>query len=72
MSEQTKKSARPRLWHVNGHVSGGKYLGQVEAATAEEAEEKAWKLADVSFCHQCASECENATIESVNVEPDDE
>lgn len=56
-------------WHANGHVIGGKYLGVIEADTAEEAKEKAFRKASVHLCHQCSRECENAEIEDIDIEP---
>ena len=50
-------------WEVTGVVSGGKYLGTVEADTEEEAKKKAEELDTfVSLCHQCADECEDPEI----------
>lgn len=55
-----------------GQVVGSKYLGEVEAATKEEAEEKALELdnCSVTFCHNCESECEDAEVKDVVVERD--
>lgn len=50
-------------------VVGSKYLGEFEAATAEEAKEKAWKKAYVGLCHHCSGECEDPTIEEIHMEP---
>lgn len=57
-------------WDAYGKVVGNKYLGEVEAATEQEAIEAALKLDStyVSFCHQCAGECEDPVIEEVVVE----
>jgi len=66
--------ARQKLktFAIYGTVVGGKYLGQVKAHSKEEAEEIAWdgkKVSlDVSFCHQCRSDCENAEITEVHAE----
>lgn len=60
-----------RTWHANGSVVGGKYLGEVQARTEEEAIELAGRHAGVSFCHACTSECENAEIEEITVEPEE-
>lgn len=58
----------PRF-RVNGTVVGGKYLGEYEAATKEEAIEMAMNEEGyVSFCHQCCEQCENAEIESADAE----
>ena len=56
-------------FHVYGKVSGSKYLGVVEAPTAEEAAERAIKTAHVSFCHQCSDDCEDPQVESATAEP---
>ena len=57
-------------WAVYGTVTGGKYLGEVEADSKEEAEEKANVLdtLSVSLCWQCASQVENAEITDIVVE----
>jgi hypothetical protein len=68
----TKPAPALKRWRCYGAVTGSKYLGEVEAQTAEEATEKAFKLSEahVSLCHQCAGECEDATIEEITVEED--
>ncbi|XUM19802.1 hypothetical protein ACRAVF_19240 [Bradyrhizobium oligotrophicum S58] len=54
---------------VYGSIVGTKYLGVFEAATKEEAEEKALHDAEgPSLCHQCSDECEDPEIESVTAE----
>ena len=60
-------------YSCNGIVSGGKYLGTVEADTPEEAKEKAWKLdaCHVSFCHQCSENCEDPQITDIDVSLDE-
>ncbi len=52
-----------------GRVVGSTYLGEVEAATEEEAMEKALNDAWVSLCHQCSREIEDPEVDSVTVEP---
>jgi len=61
-------------WRATGAVAGSKYLGEVEAATEEEAREKAWGLdsAGVSLCHQCSSECEDPEVQDIYVDPVEE
>lgn len=56
-----------KTWRVTGVVTGSKYLGEVEAATKEEAEAKAFDELDVDccLCHQCSEECEDAEIQEV-------
>lgn len=54
---------------VYGRVVGSKFLGVFEAETANEAEEKA--LAEngyVSVCHQCSDQIEEAEIDGVTSE----
>lgn len=66
------KQKKKKKWDVYGTVTGGKYLGQVEADSEEEAlaivESGKGPALDVSFCHQCAKECENAEITDFTVE----
>jgi hypothetical protein len=57
-------------WEVYGAVVGSKYLGEVEADTAEEAKAKGWNLDSVgmtSLCHECEHECEDPSISEVIV-----
>lgn len=51
-------------------ITGSKYLGEVEAANKEEAEELGWALEEgcVILCHQCSSECEDPEISEIIVE----
>ena len=59
-------------YSCNASVKGGKWLGHVEADSAEEALKKAWALEEcfISLCHQCAGECEDPQIESIDVDLD--
>jgi len=59
-------------YRVYGKVVGTKYIGTFEAATKEEAEQKAWDDdgAWVSVCHQCARDVEDPEIVSMEVEED--
>jgi hypothetical protein len=59
-----------KTYNVYGIVTGSKYLGQVEAFSKDEAEEKAWSEleASVSLCHQCSREASDAEIYKVEVE----
>lgn len=50
------------MFAVYGSVVGTKYLGQIEAATREEAIEKLGNDAGVQLCHHCSSECEDPEI----------
>lgn len=57
------------LYRVHGTVVGGKYLGEFEADSPEEAVEKALdENGHVFLCHQCAGECENAEVEDAVAE----
>lgn len=53
-------------------VTGSKYLGTVEADTAEEAQEKALELdsAYISLCHQCSHQIEDPQVQEVVAEVD--
>ena len=68
-----KKVRKIKTYHVYGTVTGGKYLGSVQAKTKNEAEEKAWDELDasVSFCHHCSGQCEDPQILELNIEEDD-
>lgn len=57
-------------WSITGTVVGGKYIGEVEADTEEQAMQKGFKLpaCHVGLCHQCASECENGEIDEIHAE----
>jgi hypothetical protein len=55
-------------WRVYGTVVGSTYLGDVEADTEEEAIEIMSKKSYVSFCHQCAHNCEDPQVENVTAE----
>lgn len=57
--------------YIHGTVVGSKYLGEVDADRPEEAIQKAWSLAHVSLCHQCASECEDPEIAKIVAQPED-
>jgi len=54
---------------IYGKVVGTKYIGEVEAANAEEAEAKGWKMAHVSVCHQCSDQIGDPEIDEIVVEP---
>lgn len=49
---------------VTGTVVGSKYMGEFEADSLEEAVEKALESdeAYISFCHYCASKCEDPQV----------
>jgi hypothetical protein len=68
------KPGEVRTWRCYGHVHGSKYLGEVKARSAKEAQDKAFELEEchVSLCHQCTGDCEDPTIEEINVEAADE
>lgn len=60
-----------KRWSVVGVVKGSKYLGEFEAATAEEAVQMALEsdAAWVSLCHQCSGECEDPEIDKAIADP---
>jgi hypothetical protein len=57
-------------WRLYAAVHGGKHLGEVEAATAEEAIEKGYELDTcyVSLCHQCSRQCDGAEIGDISAD----
>jgi hypothetical protein len=59
-----------KKWRVYGTVVGGKYLGEFEAATKEEAEQMAMEsdAAGISLCHQCTDECEDPHVDEARAE----
>tara|TARA_E500000305_G_C4028231_1_gene243093 strand:+ start:698 stop:901 length:204 start_codon:yes stop_codon:yes gene_type:complete len=58
-------------WIIYAVVSGSKFLGEVEAATKEEAIQKAWGLDScyASVCHQCSRQIEDAEVTDIHAEP---
>lgn len=59
-------------WHVNAAIHAGKYVGEVEADSAEEAFEKARDLdAGVSPCWSCARQLNDPEVAYLIVENDD-
>ena len=61
-----------KRWSITGRVVGGKYLGEVEAETVNEAEAKGWKLASVHLCHVCAKQVEDAEIDEIQATCEDD
>lgn len=59
-----------KRYRAHATVTGGKYLGEVEANSLSEAKEIAFELrsACVCLCHSCASECEDPEITEIIVE----
>jgi hypothetical protein len=57
-------------YSIFGQVRAGKYLGEVEADSEDEAIDKAYtELMDemcISLCHQCVDEAEDAEIDEVS------
>jgi hypothetical protein len=62
-----------KTWRATATVRGGKFLGEIEAPTADEALDQAEQLGTmhVSLCHQCSDECEDAEVVNVTVERQD-
>lgn len=69
---QSESELPMKTWRVNGIVTGGKYLGTVEARTKEEAERAAWDSLEwsVGLCHHCSGECEDAEIHELLIDPE--
>ena len=61
-----------KTYSVTAAVVGSKWVGDYEAETGEEAIQKAYEHAHVSLCHECASECEDPSIEHMTAECGDE
>ena len=61
---------KKKLYRVSATVVGSKYIGEFLAESAEAAEKMAWdhENSSICLCHQCSSECEDGTIEKMNVE----
>jgi hypothetical protein len=59
-----------KIYHCYGKVEGSKYLGDVRAKNAIEALAKARELDEIciSFCHQCAGDCEDPMVTKIFVE----
>ena len=57
-----------KRYRVYGTVTGGKFLGIYEAASKEEAEDRAWAAAHVCICHQCSREIDDPDITAVEAE----
>lgn len=57
-------------WLCYADVRAGKYLGEVEAATEEEAKKKAWALnsCHVSACCQCSDDFDDPQVFEIIVE----
>lgn len=62
------------MYRVCGKVSGGKYLGDFEADSAEEAVEKALNSEDVyiQLCLEYSRQCENVECQDAEAELIDE
>jgi hypothetical protein len=60
-------------YRVYGIVKGGKYLGEFEANSQEEAVEMGLNSdeAQVYLCHQCSGDCEDPMIEEAYAELDE-
>lgn len=56
-----------KKWSVTAVVTGSKHIGTFMAETGEKAIQMAYDsdTCDVSFCHQCDTECEDPQIGSL-------
>jgi len=52
-----------KKWRVGGGVAASTYVGEFEAATWQEAIDKAYKVAGVSVCHECAEHISDPEID---------
>ena len=52
-----------KTWRVGGGVAASMYVGEFEAATWQEAVEKAYKVAGVSICNECAKHINDPEID---------
>ena len=59
-----------KKYRVYGKVTGSIYLGIFEAESAEEAIEIANEEAGgpIALCHECAGKCEDAVVEPIEAE----
>lgn len=57
-------------YNLYAKVAASKYLGEVEAATMEEAIQKGYDLdsCTVSVCHQCSRDVEDPEVDDVTAE----
>jgi hypothetical protein len=60
-----------KKWRVGGGVSASTYVGEFEAATWQEAIEKAYKVAGVSVCHECAEHISDPEIDHLWAEDEE-
>ena len=74
--KKTKKTKEPeaglKTWNVTARVVASHYAGEVEAATGEEAIEKARDKASVSVCWQCAEDISDPELDNFVAECGDE
>lgn len=55
-----------KVWNVYAQISGGQFIGQVEADTKEQAQELADKLeVDTSLCWSCAAKIEDPEVTEI-------
>ncbi len=59
-----------KTYTITARIVGSKYIGEVEAASPQEALDKATDLPGfgASLCHQCCSECEDPEIDGFTAE----
>lgn len=61
---------KKKVFAVHGTVIGGKFLGEYEAETKEQAIAlaEAEHGGPISLCHQCSSECEDGFIDKIDAD----
>ena len=59
------------LWHAYGIYTGSQYIGTIEAASEEEAKEKAEAMCDgvISLCHECSDQIDLSDLNEIQVNP---
>lgn len=57
-----------KTFSVCAVIVESKFIGHFQAESEEQAIKMAGKEADVSLCHHCSAECENAEIEELIAE----
>lgn len=73
-SSQKERGTRMPKYRLYATVTGGKYLGEVEAKNEREAVEMGFDHdeAHVSVCHQCSKEISDPQVTEVTAELEEE
>ena len=57
-----------KTFSVCAVIVESKFIGHFQAESEEQAIKMAREEADISLCHHCSAECENAEIEELRAE----